>query len=118
MISKPQLARLSAVVVVSLSTALAACSAPAPMASDAPIVAALIVKPKIVTSDPAAVLKPMRATLGKAAGTQYVRQLAGDAHIVYLTSPATSADVAQLVERLRASGAFQYVELDTMMKIK
>jgi len=118
MISKPQLARLSAVVVVSLSTALAACSAPAPMASDAPVVAAVIVKPKLVTSDAAAVLKSMRATLGQAAGTQYVRQLAGDAHIVHLTAPATSADVAQLIERLRASGAFQYVELDSMMKAK
>jgi hypothetical protein len=60
----------------------------------------------------------MRAALGQAAGVRYVRTMAGDAHIVYLTAPAQRNEVAQLVERLRASGAFQYVEVDSMMKIQ
>ena len=118
MIHTPRLARLSAVTAV-LWIALAACSAQAPMTSpDAPVVATLIVKPKVTTSDPATILKPMRLTLGQTAGVRYVRPLAGDAHLVHLTAPAQRAEVSQIMERLRASGAFQYVELDSMMKIQ
>ena len=111
--------RLSASVIAAtaLLTVLVACAAPAP-AADAEVVAALIVKPRIVTGDPATVLKPMRAALGQTAGIKYVRPLADDAHIVHLTAPAQRAEVPQLIERLRASGAFQYVELDSMMKIR
>ncbi len=102
-----------------LLVALAACSAPAPMtSSDAPVVAAIIVKPRIATSDAAAVLKPIRATLGETAGVRYVRPMAGDAHMVHLTAPAQRSELPQLIERLKASGAFQYVELDSMMKIQ
>lgn len=86
--------------------------------ADAPVVAAVIVKPRIVTSDSAAVLKPIRATLGQTAGVRYVRPLAGDAHLVHLTAPAQRSEVAQLIERLKATGNFQYVELDSMMKIQ
>ena len=97
----------------------AACSAPsAQVPADATVVAALIVKPKIATSEPSAVVKPMRTTLGQTAGVKYVRPIAGDAHIVYLTAPAQRNEVAQLVERLRASGAFEYVEVDSMLKIQ
>jgi len=112
--------RLSSAVMALLMTALCACSAPAsmPHSDTAPVIAALIVKPRVTTSDPAAVLKPMRATLGEAAGTRYVRALAGDAHLVHLTGPAQPGEVAQLIERLRSSAAFQYVELDSMIKIK
>ena len=115
MIRTMNIARLSAAAVV--LTAMTACSAPtSTTAADAPVIAALIVKPRIATSDPSAVLKPMRATLGQAAGVTYVRPMAGDAHIVHLTAPAQRGEVSQLIERLRASGAFQYVELDSMMK--
>ncbi len=99
---------------------LAACTAPAAMAppADAPVVAALIVKPRVATSEPSAVLKPMRATLGQTAGVRYLRPMAGDAHVVHLTAPAQRSEVPQLIERLRASGAFEYVEVDSMMKIQ
>lgn len=97
--------------------ALAACGAPSSMTSaDAPVVAALIVKPRIATSDSSAIVKPIQTTLGQAAGVRYVRPMAGDAHIVHLTAPAQRSEVPQLIERLKASGAFQYVELDSMMK--
>ena len=114
-----KISRLSAAVIAAaaLLTVLAACSTPAP-AADAPVVAALIVKPRIPTSDASAVIKPIRATLGETAGVRYVRPMAGDAHIVHVTAPAQRGDVPQLIERLRASGAFQYVELDSMMKIQ
>lgn len=119
MIRTPHIVRLSAVVIAAISTALAACAAPTSMTpADAPVISALIVKPRIATSDPAAVLKLMRATLGQTAGVRYVRQMAGDAHIVHLTAPAQRGEVSQLIERLRASGAFQYVEVDSMMKIR
>lgn len=118
MICTMNIARLSAAAAV-VWIALAACSAQAPMTSpDAPVVATLIVKPKVTTSDPATVLKTMRVTLGQSAGVRYVRALAGDAHLVHLTAPAQQAEVPQMMERLRASGAFQYVELDSMMKIQ
>ena len=113
------IARWLAAPIAAAATALAACAAPTPMTSpDAPAVSALIVKPHVATSDPAAVLKPMYATLGQSAGVRYVRAMAGDAHIVYLTAPAQRSEVPQLIERLRASGAFQYVEVDSMMKIQ
>lgn len=112
------IARVSAVLTLSLA-AFTACSAPASMTpSDAPIVATIIVKPRIASSDSAAVLKPIQTALGQTAGVRYVRPMAGDAHIVYLTAPAQRSEVPQLIERLRASGAFQYVELDSMMKIQ
>ena len=109
-------ARLPIAVVLTL---LAACSAPTTVNStDAPIVAAIIVKPRVATSDSEAVVKPIRATLGQTAGIRYLRPMAGDAHIVYLTAPAQRSEVPQMIERLKASGAFQYVELDSMMKIQ
>ena len=114
-----KITRTSAAVLASLSVALAACSAPAAMTpSDAPVVAAIIVKPRVATSDSSAVMKPIRAALGQTAGARYLRPMAGDAHVVHLTAPAQRSDVPQLIERLKASGAFQYVELDSMMKIQ
>ncbi|MGZ8994463.1 MAG: hypothetical protein ACXW16_10640 [Burkholderiaceae bacterium] len=83
---------------------------------DASMVAAIIVKPRVATNEASAVLKPIRTTLGETAGVRYVRPLAGDAHLVHLTAPAQRSEVSQLIERLKASGAFQYVELDSMMK--
>ena len=83
---------------------------------DAPVVAAIIVKPRVATSEASAVLKPIRTTLGETAGVRYVRPLAGDAHLVHLTAPAQRSQVSQMMERLKGSGAFQYVELDSMLK--
>lgn len=94
-----------------------ACTAAAP-AADAPVVAALIVRPRADTTDPAAILQPMRTALGVDAGVMYVRPLAGGSHLVHLTAPATREQIPALIERLRASGAFQYVEPDSMMKIQ
>ncbi len=86
--------------------------------SDAPVVAAIIVKPRIATSDSVAVLRAIQAALGEMAGVKYVRPMAGDAHVVHLTAPAQRADVPKLVERVRASGNFEYVEVDSMLKIR
>ncbi len=103
-----------------VAMAWAACTTEAPMTSEsnAPAMAALIVKPKVPVSGSAAVLSTMRTALGNDAGVRYVRPMAGDAHVVQLTAPAQRDQIPALIERLRASGAFQYVELDSMMKIK
>jgi hypothetical protein len=82
-----------------------------------PIIAVVIVKPK-VASTPDAVIRVAGATLGRDAGVRYARPMAGEAHLLYLTGPATREQVPALVERLRANGWFQYVELDTLMKIQ
>lgn len=96
---------------------LAAC-APVPATPEAaPVVATLIVKPR-TPSNADSVLRSAQALLGADAGVRYVRPMAGDAHILYLSGPATRDLVPALVERLRASNAFQYVELDSMMKIQ
>lgn len=111
-------------VVTILLPVLVACTTPSaattatPPASDAKVVAALIVKPRLVTSQPAAVVEPMRKILGQSAGVRYLRPMSGDAHVVHLTAPAQPGDVPQLIERLRRSGAFENVELDSMMKIQ
>jgi hypothetical protein len=113
------IARAFLAVLVLFPVALAACSAPAAITpSDAPVIAAIIVKPRVATSDSLAVLRPIQAALGETAGVRYVRPMAGDAHIVYLTAPAQRSEVPQLLERLRASGAFQYVEVDSILKIQ
>ena len=111
------LVRAFVALLVLLPVALGACSAPASMASsEAPAIAAIIVKPRVATSDAAVVVKPIQAALGETAGVRYVRPMAGDAHVVQLTAPAQRADVPKLIERVRASGAFDYVELDSMLK--
>jgi hypothetical protein len=89
----------------------------APAQADAPVVAAVIVKPR-APSDAAHVVRTVEGLLGGEAGVRYVRPMAGDAHILQLTAPATRERVPALVERLRASASFQYVELDSMMKIQ
>lgn len=95
---------------------LAACAAGQTGADVAPV-AAVIIKQR-VPAERDAVLRAMQATLGRDAGVRYVRPLAGDAHLIHLIAPATREQVPELLERLRSSGAFQYVELDSMMKVQ
>jgi hypothetical protein len=97
--------------------AIAACAAAPPAPEATPIVAAVIVKARVPASAET-IVRSAQAALGRDAGVRYVRPLAGDAHILHLTGPATREQVPGLVERLRATGAFQYVELDSMMKIQ
>jgi cell division septation protein DedD len=96
---------------------MAACVAPASSApGDAPVVATLIVKPHTPTTDAEAVIAPMRAALGASAGVRYVRPMAGNAHLVHLTAPAERDQVPWLIERLRATQSYEYVERDVPMK--
>ena len=96
---------------------LAACVL-APSAQEAAsIVASVIVKPR-VPSNAESVVRSVEASLGRSAGVRYARPLAGDAHLLHLTDPATREQVPVLIERLRATGAFEFVELDSMMKIQ
>lgn len=108
---RPFAAVLSSLVVAGV----AACST---AAADAPVVATVIVRPRVETADAAAVLQSMRSALGADAGLRYVRPLAGGSHLVHLTAPATREQIPALIERLKVSGAFQYVEPDSMMKIQ
>jgi hypothetical protein len=100
-----------------VATATAGCTSAAPPEA-APVVAAVIVKPRVPAGEAGHVVEQVQSPLGKDAGVRYVRPLAGDAHLVHLTGPATAEQVPALLGRLRASGAFQYVELDSMMKIQ
>lgn len=107
------------VLLPALAVTIAACVAP-PASADAreakaPVAAALIVKPR-VRADADAVVTMMRTTLGSAAGVRYVRAMSDDAHVVQLTAPATHADVPQLIQRLRATQAYTYVEPDVQLK--
>lgn len=81
-------------------------------------IAALIVKPRIPTSDPDALMRVVRRHLPQPAMARYARPMSGGAHVVHLTLPATREQVPALVERLRASGDFEYVDLDAPVRIK
>jgi hypothetical protein len=106
---------LSVALFATLLAALTSCAATPP--ADAPVAGAVIVKPR-VAAPAEVVVRAVQQPLGESAGVRYARPLAGDAHLVYLTSPATREQLPALIERLRASGAFQYVEADSMMKIQ
>jgi hypothetical protein len=109
------LPRLLSVAFFAMLPALTTCAATPP--ADAPVVGAVIVKPR-VASPPEAVVRAAQRLLGETAGVRYARPLAGEAHLVYLTAPATREQLPALIERLRASDAFQYVEADSLMKIQ
>jgi len=110
------LRNLPALLFVFALPVLCACAA-APAGAEAPVVASVIVKPR-APADEEAIVRLARAALGTAAGVRYARPLAGDAHLLYLTAPASREQVPALVERMRGSAGFQYVELDSMMKIQ
>lgn len=105
------------VLFASVLSLLGACAAVDDKPDAAPVVAAVIVKPRDGSS-PEAMVRAARDALGRSAGVRYVRPMAGDAHILHLTAPATREEVPALIERLRASNAFEYVERDSMMKIQ
>lgn len=96
---------------------LAACAAGPVGDGSSTVIAAVIVKTR-VPATAEAVTRSAQGALGRDAGVRYVRPIAGDAHILHLTGPATREQVPELVERLRAVAAFQYVELDSTMKIQ
>lgn len=109
--------RLPVLLVAAGLPVLAACAAP-PAGPDAGLpIATVIVKPRAAAA-PEEVTRAAQERLGRDAGVRYARPLAGGAHMLYLTAPAKREQVPALIERLRASDAFQYVELDSMMKVQ
>jgi hypothetical protein len=109
--------RLQVLLVATVVPVVAACAASPSMADAVQPVATVIVKPRVpATADE--VTRAVQDALGRDAGVRYVRPLAGGAHMLHLTAPATREQVPALIEHLRKSGAFQYVELDSMMKIR
>lgn len=109
--------RLHVLLVAAGLPVLAACAAPLAGPDEVPPIATLIVKPRAAAA-PEDVTRAAQERLGRDGGVRYVRPLAGGAHMLYLTAPAKREQVPVLIERLRASDAFQYVELDSMMKIR
>lgn len=97
--------------------ALSACAgAPAGRGDSAPPLAALIVKPRTPAGDAEALMRVVRRSLPQPAMARYVRPMSGGAHVVHLTRPATREEVPALIARLRASGDFEYVDLDAPVK--
>jgi hypothetical protein len=98
--------------------ALAACAGVSPAGpplDDQPVIASVIVKPRTAaTSDE--VLYVARRAVAPEAGVRYARPLSGNAHILYLTGPASRDATPGLLQRLQATGAFDYVEIDSPMK--
>lgn len=89
-----------------------------PAAPTTPPVAALIVKPRTPVRDADALMRAVRRSLPQPAMARYARPMSGGAHVVHLTPPATREQVPALVERLRASGDFEYVDVDAPVRIK
>jgi hypothetical protein len=110
--------RLAPGVLLGLPVLSACAGAPAADGASAPPIAALIVKPRVPVSDPDALMRVVRRSLPQQTMTRYARPMSGGAHVVYLTPPATREQVPALIERLRASGDFEYVDLDAPVRIK
>jgi cell division septation protein DedD len=108
---------IPAMLIASVLAFVGACATVPEASGTAPVVASIIVKP-LKPAAAEAVERAAREALGPGAGVRYARPLAGDAHLLYLTAPATRDEVPALVERLRASNAFEYVERDSIMKIQ
>lgn len=89
-----------------------------PAASAAPPIAALIVKARTPARDADTLMRAVRRSLPHPAMARYARPMSGGAHVVHLTPPATREQVPALIERLRASGDFEYVDLDVPVGIK
>jgi hypothetical protein len=81
-------------------------------------VATLMIKPRVPTDDADALMLVVRRSLPHPSMALYVRPMSGGAHVVHLTEPATREQVPALIERLRASGDFEYVDIDAPVKIK
>ena len=114
---KVVLHRMHVLLVAAGLPVLAACAA-SPAGPDAALpIASLIVKPRAAAAAED-VTRVAQDRLGRDAGVRYARPLAGGAHMLYLTAPAKREQVPALIERLRASDAFQFVELDSMMKVQ
>jgi hypothetical protein len=113
----PPRAFFVALLAASALSLVGACAAVTGPSDTAPVVATVIVKPWNASNSDT-VVRAAREALGRTAGVRYARPLAGDAHLLYLTAPAARDEVPALVERLRASNAFEYVERDSMMKIQ
>ena len=111
---------MAAVLLAAALPGLAACAGASPAGASPdsqPVIASVIVKPRTPSSADD-VLRIARGAVTPEAGVRYARPLAGNAHILYLTGPASRDATTALLERLKATGAFEYVELDSMMKAK
>lgn len=87
-------------------------------ATPAQPLATLMIKPRVPASDAEALMRTVRRSLPQPAMARYARPMSGGAHVVYLTQPATREQVPALIQRLRASGDFEYVDLDAPVRIK
>lgn len=105
----------TAVLLAAALPLLAACAASSP--ENQPVIATVIAKPR-AESTAETVLRVAQSAVGPEAGVRYARPMAGGAHILYLTGPASRERTPALVERLKATGAFEYVEIDSMMKAR
>ncbi len=94
---------------------LAGCAGPQPESQ--PVIATIIVKPRQALSADE-VLRLAQSAVSPDAGVRYARPMAGSAHILYLTGPAARDRTPALLDRLQSTGAFEYVEIDSMMKAR
>jgi hypothetical protein len=82
-----------------------------------PPIARLIVKLH-TPADQATVMQLIRQELPHPERLTYLRSMSGDAHVLSVVPPATQDTVPILIDELRATKLFEYVELDRMMTIR
>jgi hypothetical protein len=75
-------------------------------------VGALIAKPKHSLANAAAVLELARSFADHPDTVRMVRPMSGDGYLLEVVTPATQSDLDSMLARMRASGEFEYVDLD------
>lgn len=101
--------------------ALAACGCTAPATGqDKPVwpPARFIVKPRAPVADEAEITALVRSRLDRPERVRLYRQMSGGAWVFEMVPPDARDEVPAVVDRLRASGAFEYVEIDAVVTIR
>lgn len=111
-------------VIATLAAALAlcgttGCAAPAASA-DKPAwpPARFIVKPRTPAANEAEITALVRAKLERPDRVRLYRQMSGGAWVFEMVPPDAREELPAVVDRLRASGAFEYVEIDAPVTIR
>lgn len=111
-------------VITTLVAALAVCGTAgcaAPVASeDKPVwpPARFVVKPRTPVASEAEITALVRSKLERPERVRLYRQMSGGAWVFEMVPPDARDDVPAVVDRLRASGKFEYVEIDAPVTIR
>lgn len=113
--------RRAAIALAAYLAALAACGCTAPtVGQDKPVwpPARFIVKPRTPVRSEAEITALVRSKLERPERVRLYRPMSGGAWVFEMVPADAREEVPAVVDRLRASGAFEYVEVDAAVTIR